>query len=126
MAGGLGVCGSRPSSKEKESMKRGTICWVNLEDSSPPEFGKVRPGLIVSNSEQNEHLPTVVILPLSTQPPNIWPLRLEIPLPTGKKSFVVVPGIRQVAKSRLEGSLGLAASTIMERISEAIRLYLDD
>jgi mRNA-degrading endonuclease toxin of MazEF toxin-antitoxin module len=43
-------------------MTRGTIVWVNLEDADPPEMGKTRPGVVVSNSEQNSLLDTVVVV----------------------------------------------------------------
>ena len=56
----------------------GTLYWINLEPSAPPEVGKVRPGVIVSNSIQNEHLDSVVIVPLSARAPEIWPLRIEV------------------------------------------------
>ncbi len=32
-------------------MKRDTVVWVNLSDAHPPEMGKVRPAVILSNSE---------------------------------------------------------------------------
>src|SRR5687767_1470245 len=83
-------------------MIRGTVFWVNLGDTSPPEFGKLRPGLVVSNTEQNQVLDTVVVIPLSTRPPEIWPLRLRLaPLAKGKMTFAIIPGIRQVSKTRL-------------------------
>lgn len=106
-------------------MKRGSTHWVNLEPTEPPEFGKVRPGIIVSNSEQNTRLPTVVIVPLSSSPPEIWPLRLEIKV-SGKKSFAVVPGIRQVNKSRLQGMIGMASPDFLEHLDGALSAYLGD
>lgn len=107
-------------------MKRGSIYWVNLEPTSPPEFGKVRPGLVVSNSEQNIRLPTVVILPISSRGPEIWPLRLGFRMPRGKASFVVIPGLRQVSKARLQEVIGLAPSPFMEKVEEALLAYLRD
>lgn len=107
-------------------MKRGSLYWINLEPTSPPEFGKVRPGLIISNSEQNARLPTVVILPLSTQPPEIWPLRLEVPSSGAKKSFVVLPGIRQVHKGRIQEMIGIVPRHFLERLDEALKAYLSD
>lgn len=107
-------------------MRRGTICWVNLEPSSPPEFGKMRPALIISNAEQNSRLPTVVILPFSTTPPEIWPLRVACVMPNNKRSFVVIPGIRQVAKRRLHEVIGFLSSDILRRIDEALEMYLKD
>ncbi len=107
-------------------MKRGTICWVNLEPSFPPEFGKTRPVLIISNSDQNLILGTVVVLPLSTKPPEIWPLRQRLILPRRKSSFVVLPGIRQVNKTRLLNVIGYASQETMTAIDVALDAYLKD
>ena len=107
-------------------MKRGAIYWVNLEPTVPPELGKVRPGLIISNSEQNARLPTVVILPLSSQPPEIWPLRLRFQMPKGKESFVIVPGIRQVNKKRLQGMISLVPLSFLAKVDYALQAYLSD
>ena len=107
-------------------MKRGSVYWVNLEPASPPEFGKVRPGLIISNTEQNIHLPTVVILPLSSQKPEVWPLRIECSLPKGPVSFVVIPGIRQVHKARLMEMIGTVSPSVLEKIDGALMAYLGE
>lgn len=107
-------------------MKRGTIYWINLEPAQPPEFGKLRPGVIVSNTEHNLRLPTVVVVPLSTQSPEIWPLRLKLELKKGKTSYAIVPGLRQVSKTRLHEVLGLAPQAFMIRLEEAISVYLGE
>ena len=75
-------------------MRRGAIYWINLGPTSPPEFGKLRPGLIVSNSIQNDILDSVVVVPLSTTPGEIWPLRLKVTGFPGRDSFAVLPGLR--------------------------------
>lgn len=106
-------------------MTRGTIVWVNLEDASPPEFGKTRPGVVVSNTIQNEILNTVVVVPLSTRAPEIWPLRMELDTKIrGRKSFAVVPGIRQVDKTRLLDRVGHASAEFLEKLTEAVAAYL--
>lgn len=107
-------------------MKRGNLCWVNLEPAIPPEFGKLRPCLIVSNSEQNEALSTVVIVPVSSKAPEIWPLRLGFKMPGGKISFAVLPGIRQVNKTRLQETIGTAPPTLIAQLDEALLAYLGD
>jgi mRNA-degrading endonuclease toxin of MazEF toxin-antitoxin module len=107
-------------------MKRGSLFWVNLGSTTPPEFGKVRPALVISNSEQNIRLPTVVILPISSRAPEIWPLRLGFKMPDGKASFVVLPGIRQVSKARLQEMIGLAPPALLQRVEEALSVYLRD
>ena len=107
-------------------MKRGSAYWVNLESSAPPELGKVRPGIVVSNSLQNERLDSVVIVPLSSRGAEIWPLRLRIDLRGMKRSYAVIPGIRQVSKARLEKGIGETSAEEMARIGEALGLYLGD
>lgn len=107
-------------------MKRGTICWVNLEPAHPPEFGKTRPSIVISNSEQNALLETVVVVPISSQAPEIWPLRMAVHVPKGKKSFAVLPGIRQVSKRRITQTLGVLVPADLERLDEALRVYLGD
>ncbi len=107
-------------------MRRGTICWINLEPVAPPELGKTRPAIVISSSDQNTILQSVVVIPLSPRAPEIWPLRLRLELPRGKESFAVLPGIRQVSKARVQEIVGLAKSTDMNRLNEAISVYLSD
>lgn len=107
-------------------MKRGSIYWVNLEPTDPPEFGKVRPGIIVSNSEQNLRLPTVVIIPVSSRAPEIWPLRVGFKMPDGKASFAVLPGLRQVSKTRLQKVVGSVSDAFLLDLDGAMAAYLGD
>ncbi|MFZ4734145.1 MAG: type II toxin-antitoxin system PemK/MazF family toxin [Pirellulales bacterium] len=107
-------------------MKRGSIYWVNLGATRPPEFGKTRPGLVISNSIQNEVLDSVVVVPLSTAPGEIWPLRLHVPGYPGAASFAVLPGLRQVAKQRLVEFITAASPEWMRRLDEALTLYLTE
>ena len=108
-------------------MRRGTVVWVNLEDAHPPELGKTRPAVIVSNSEQNSALDSVVVVPLSSRAPAIWPLRLAVS-PIGKlaRSFAITPGIRQVANRRLMRVEGVVSEVVMEELAQALAADLGD
>ena len=107
-------------------MKRGSLVWVNLTDAFPPEMGKTRPGIILSNTDQNEILETVVIVPLSSRAPEIWPLRLRVTVGTKKPSFAVIPGLRQVSKTRLHEIIGVASEEVLGSLSDAVAAYLSD
>lgn len=107
-------------------MKRGSIYWINLEPATPPELNKVRPAIVVSNSIYNERLDSIVVVPLSTRAPEIWPLRLRLQVPGMKASFVVIPGVRQASKARLHELIGQVPAAAMARISEALALYLGE
>jgi len=105
-------------------MKRGTVVWVDLSDTQPPEMGKVRPGIIVSGTPQNEVLNTLVVVPTSSVAPEIWPLRLAVGSIAGKSSFAVIPGIRQVRKSRLKGALGELGHDQLAELDKCLEAYL--
>lgn len=105
-------------------MRRGAVCWINLEPASPPELGKVRPGVVVSNSLHNGQLDSVVVVPLSSREPEIWPLRLRVDVHGLKTSYAVIPGVRQVSKVRLAEVVAQAPADLMQRIGEALSLYL--
>jgi len=107
-------------------MTRGSVYWINLEPATPPELGTVRPAIVVSSAAYNERLESIVVLPLSSRAPEIWPLRLRVAIPGLKASFAVIPGIRQVSKPRLHELIGQAPPALMTRVSEALALYLGD
>jgi mRNA interferase MazF len=107
-------------------VKRGSAYWIDLDAAAPPELGKRRPGIVVSNSAQNERLDSVVIVPLSSRTPEIWPLRLQVDLHGVRTSYAVIPGIRQVSKARLLHRIGITATAAMCRLDEALAAYLGD
>jgi mRNA interferase MazF len=122
----LGRRRSGAASEAETALKRGSVYWINLEPASPPELGKVRPAIVVSHSVYNDRLDYVVVVPLSTRPSEIWPLRLEVEIRNMKASFVVIPGIRQVSKARLHELIAQAPSSVMVRIAAALALYLGE
>lgn len=105
-------------------MKRGTIVWVDLSDTTPPEMGKVRPAIVVSGDAHNPVLPTVVVVPTSSIAPEIWPLRLDVGVFAGKQSFAILPGIRQVRKGRLRGELGRLSAEKLRALDDCLLAYL--
>lgn len=105
-------------------MKRGTVVWVDLSDTTPPEMGKVRPGIIVSGTAHNEVLNTVVVVPTSSIAPEIRPLRVAVGRFAGKDSFAVIPGIRQVRKGRLRGALGELSHESLTALDKCLEAYL--
>jgi mRNA-degrading endonuclease toxin of MazEF toxin-antitoxin module len=107
-------------------MKRGTVVWVNLSDAHPPEMGKVRPAVVISNSTLNARLDTVVLVPLSTQPGEIWPLRVKVSTGGRKPSFAVVPGLRQAAKVRLLDVIGVLPEGDLAQLERGVGEYLSD
>jgi mRNA-degrading endonuclease toxin of MazEF toxin-antitoxin module len=108
-------------------MMRGTVVWVDLSDATPPEMGKRRPVLIISNSTHNHALESVMAVPLSPRAPEILPLRIRVQVPGLKPaSFAIIPGIRQLKKSRILGTVGRLKESELNSVEQAIREYLSD
>ena len=108
-------------------MNRGTVVWVDLSDATPPEMGKRRPAVIVSNSTQNQALESVVAVPLSSRAPEIPPLRIRIQSGGIKTtSFAVIPGLRQLKKSRILAVAGKLKEAELASLDRAIGEYLSD
>ena len=105
-------------------MKRGTVVWVDLSDTTPPEMGKIRPGVVISGVAHNEALATVVVIPTSSLAPEIWPLRVAVGRFAGKDCYAVVPGIRQVRKSRLRGVIGQLSPDNLALLDSGVDAYL--
>jgi mRNA-degrading endonuclease toxin of MazEF toxin-antitoxin module len=105
-------------------MKRGTIVWVDLSDTLPPEMGKVRPGIVISGTEHNEVLNTLIVIPTSTVPPEIRPLRISVGNLGGKESYAVIPGIRQVRKGRLRGVIGELSHDHLSALEDCLEACL--
>jgi len=108
-------------------MIRGTVIWVDLTDATPPELGKRRPAIVVSNSIHNAALDSVVAVPLSSLAPEILPLRVKVRAGDLKAaSYAVVPGIRQLKKTRILGAAGQVKTADLNALDTAIRDYLSD
>ncbi len=107
-------------------MKRGTVLWLNLSDAHPPEMDKVRPAVVLSNSTLNARLATVLVVPLSTQPGEIWPLRVKVATRGRKPSFAILPGLRQAAKARFLETIATLSPADLHRIDQAAAEYLSD
>lgn len=105
-------------------MKRGLVVWVDLSDSEPPEMNRIRPGIVVSSEVHNQVLNTVVVVPTSTRAPQILPLRLDVGEFEGRRGFAVIPGIRQVRKSRLRSSLGQLSFETLRELDRCLAAYL--
>ena len=105
-------------------MKRGTVVWVDLSDTTPPEMGKVRPGVVISGATHNETLATVVVVPTSSLAPEIWPLRIAIGRFAGKESYAIIPGMRQVRKGRLRGVVGQLSPDNLALLDSSVDAYL--
>ncbi len=89
-------------------MKQGDIFWVDLEPKHRSETGKIRPALIVSIDEMNDHSPRVIVAPITSNVSRVYRSELRIPAAGGLKneSKIMLDQIRSIDKARIKERLG--------------------
>ena len=97
-------------------VKRGEVWLVALDPTVGSEIQKSRPCVIVSPSELNQHLRTVIVAPLTSQG-FVAPFRVPV-THAGTKGLIVLDQIRTVDKIRLTKQLGvISAKTLASALS---------
>ena len=85
-------------------MKQYDIYLVNLDPTFGHEIKKIRPCVIISPSEMNDFLSTIIIAPMTTKSHN-YPTRIKIHFQS-KNGWIVLDQIRTIDKARLVKVMG--------------------
>ena len=106
---------------------RGDIFSADLSPVIGSEQDGFRPVLIIQNDVGNNHSPTVIVAPISSQikkvelPTHVLlPSELELP----EESMVMLEQIRTVDRARLDSYLTTADEKTMRKVNKAIRISL--
>jgi mRNA interferase MazF len=98
---------------------RGDIVLVNFNPTKGQEMGKFRPAIILSEQQDNAILPTLMVIPLSTQlVDNAMPYRFRISAREYLKqdSDACINELRALAKERVQQKLGEISSDEYQQI----------
>ena len=85
-------------------VKRYEIYYADLNPTIGGELKKTRPVVVVSKTEMNRYLDTVVICPLTTKLHPKWRSRVQTEC-VQKKVEIAVDQIRAISKKRLKNSI---------------------
>jgi mRNA interferase MazF len=92
---------------------RGEVHLVALDPTKGSEIRKTRPCVVVSPNELNQHLRTLVVVPMTTSG-HAYPWRVPCRVQR-RQGFVAVDQIRTIDRERLVGRIGkLAPATVRE------------
>ena len=83
------------------NIKRYEIYFADRNPTIGSEIKKVRPVVIISQDEMNNHLETVVVCPLTSKIHRQWRTRLQIKC-ANKNAEIAVDQIRTISKQRLQ------------------------
>jgi len=92
---------------------RGNVYLVNLNPTRGQEIRKMRPCLVVSPDELNDHVQTLIVAPL-TKGSHTYPFRGACRF-QGQAGHVVLDQIRTVDRERLVRHLGALSPQSLQR-----------
>jgi len=89
-------------------MKQGDVYLVDLDPRRRTEAGKLRPALIISIDEMNDHAPRVIIAPITSNVSKVYGSEMLLPITSGlnKASKVMLNQLRSIDKGRIKERLG--------------------
>lgn len=101
-----------------QSFNRYDIWLVAMDPTTGSEISKTRPAVIVSPSQMNRNLNTVVIAPMTTTRKN-WPTRVDTVF-KDKSGQIALDQIRALDKMRFAKRLGQLDTNTASTMSEAL------
>jgi mRNA interferase MazF len=104
--------------------RRGEVWWVVLDPTIRSEIAKTRPCVVMTRDLVNQHRRTVVVVPLSSSPPERPPILIAVNC-AGRPAVAVVDQIRAIAKERLQSRIGVLAEPEIEAIGDALQQILE-
>ena len=94
-------------------VRRGDVYLVNLNPTRGQEIRKMRPCLVISPDELNDHLQTLIVAPL-TRGSHLYPFRVACRF-QGQSGHVVLDQICTVDRERLVRQLGALSPQSLQR-----------
>ena len=100
------------------------IYWVNLDPTLGSEIQKTRPCIVVSPSEMNTALKTVMVMPLTSTIID-WPFRTLINI-AGKNSSAACDQLRTISKERLVNKIGSITHAEKNKVIEILQAIFSE
>ena len=88
-----------------QSIEQYSLYWVDLNPTKGAEINKTRPCVVISPSEMNEHLRTVMIAPVTSRGREGYPTRIRITV-DDVNGWIVLDQIRTIDKARFCEKIG--------------------
>lgn len=104
-------------------LTRGEIVLVNFNPAKGAEMGKYRPAVVISDELDNEILPTIMVMPLSTRlEDNALPYRFRIPARQDllQDSDACINEIRSLSKDRVKTSLAKVSKEEYQILTQSL------
>ena len=91
------------------TIKRYDIFYADLNPTQGSEIKKIRPVVVISKTEMNKYLDTVIICPATTKLHPGWRSRIQCTI-DNKKAEIAVDQIRTISKNRIKSKIDILSS----------------
>ncbi len=108
-----------------QSIEQYSIYWIDLNPTRGAEINKIRPCVIISPSEMNNHLRTVIIAPVTSKGREGYPTRVKLTV-NDVDGWIVLDQIRSIDKARLGEKLGNLSTEEIIEVKSIIKEMLVD
>ncbi|MDD2235023.1 MAG: type II toxin-antitoxin system PemK/MazF family toxin [Desulfitobacteriaceae bacterium] len=107
------------------SIEQYCLFWVDLNPTKGAEINKTRPCVVISPSEMNEYLRTVMIAPVTSRGREGYPTRIRITV-GDVNGWIVLDQLRTIDKARLYENIGKLNSEDILKVKSTIKEMLVD
>ena len=100
------------------------IYCIVLDPTIGSEISKIRPCLVISPNESNQHLNTVLVAPITSTIRN-FPMRINITL-ENRNGQIALDQIRCVDQIRLKNRMDILSNKDIQKVKNILKIYLID
>jgi mRNA interferase MazF len=104
-------------------VRRGDVCWVNLDPTIGTEIKKTRPAVVVSNDSCNAYGSRVVVVPLTSNVSTLYPGEASVRV-AGRSARALGDQLRSVDRARIGKRIGRLTRVELDAVDEALRITL--
>lgn len=101
------------------------VYWVDLNPTRGAEINKVRPCVVISPLEMNDHLKTIIIAPVTSRGREGYPTRIKMNV-ASTAGWIVLDQLRAIDKNRLCDRVGQLSEEEIALVKEIIKEMLVD
>jgi mRNA interferase MazF len=105
-------------------MKRGEVYWVDFDPAIGGEISKTRPAVVVSNTDANQSLNRVIVIPLTGNVSKLYPSEALV-ICKGRSSKAIADQLTVASKQRFGAYICTVTADEMKLIEAAIAYHLD-
>ncbi len=88
-----------------QGIEQYSIYWVDLNPARGAKINKIRPCVIISPLEMNNHLRTIIIAPMTSKGREGYPTRVKLRV-NDVEGWMILDQIRAIDKTRLCEKIG--------------------